>query len=302
MSVAAISATMVRDLREKTGAGMMECKKALEESQGDMDAAVKWLREKGIASAAKKAGRAASEGLVGVKIEGGTGVLAELNCETDFVARTDQFKAVVAELTAQAFKDAAPGEFRAAAAELLKKPSAKNPAQSVEDVVKAAIGAMGENMSLSRVAKISVGQGLLGSYLHSDGKLAAIVALKCGNAATASKPEVIELAKDIAMQVAGNLPPAEVVSRDQISPELIAREKDIAINQARATGKPEAILEKIAEGKLSKVLQEITLLDQPFIKDPALKVADLVKQVGAKVGDTLAVESFVRIKVGEASA
>jgi elongation factor Ts len=301
MSAATISASMVRDLREKTGAGMMECKKALEESKGDMDGAVKWLREKGIASASKKAGRAAGEGLVGLKIEGHSGVLIEFNCETDFVALTDKFKAALAELTEQAFRDGEKGEPKAAAAALLAKPSLKDPAQRVEDVVKAAIGSMGENMSLSRVAKISVTQGLLGSYLHSDGKLATIVALECGKEASATHLEVVALAKDIAMQIAGNLPPAEVVSRDQISPELIAREKDIAINQARATGKPEAILEKIAEGKLSKVLQEITLLDQLFVKDPSQKVSDLVKSVAAKVGDTITVASFVRLKVGESA-
>jgi elongation factor Ts len=296
-----ISATMVRDLREKTGAGMMECKKALEESSGDLDKAVKWLREKGIASAAKKAGRAAAEGRVGLKVEGKTGVMVELNCETDFVALTDKFKAVVSELTEQGFKDVEAGEPKAAAAAFLKKPSAKTPSQSVEDVVKAAIGSMGENMALSRAAKLTVSQGLIGSYVHSDGKLASLVALKCGKAETASKAEVIELAKDLAMQVAGNLPPAEVVSREQVSPELVAREKEIAINQARATGKPENILEKIAEGKLNKVLQEITLMDQLFIKDPAQKISDLVKAVAAKAGDSLTVEAFVRIKVGEAA-
>lgn len=301
MTSATISATMVRELRDKTGAGMLECKKALEETSGDIDNAIKYLREKGIASAGKKAGRTASEGLVGLKIEGTTGVLAELNCETDFVARTDQFKAVVADLTHQAHKDAGDGDAKANAAAMLAKPFAKNPGQSVEDVVKGAIAAMGENMALSRVSKISVSQGVLGSYLHSDGKLAAIVALKCGKADSAGKAEVIELAKDLAMQVAGNLPPAEVVSREQISPALVAREKEIAINQARATGKPEAILEKIAEGKLNKVLQEITLLDQAFVKEPSLTIAALVKQVAAKIGDTLTVESFIRIKVGEAA-
>jgi elongation factor Ts len=302
MTSATISASMVRDLREKTGAGMLECKKALEESQGDIENAVKWLREKGIASAAKKAGRTAAEGLVGIKIDGLQGVLAELNCETDFVARTDQFKAVVADLTAQALKDAESGDFKSSAEALLKKASIKNPAQTIEEVVKTAIGAMGENMALSRVAKIKVSQGLLGSYLHSDGKLATIVALKTGKTESASKAEVIELAKDLAMQLAGNLPPAEVVSREQISPALVAREKEIAINQARATGKPENILEKIAEGKLNKVLQEITLMDQLFVKDPNIKISDLLKQVSDKVGDSLQVEAFVRIKVGEAGA
>ena len=281
---------------------MIECKKALEESAGDLDIAVKWLREKGIASASKKAGRAAAEGLVGVKVEGNAGVLVELNCETDFVALTDKFKAVVKDLTEQGFKDVAAGTPTAAAEAFLKKPSAANPSQSVEDVVKAAIGAMGENMALSRAARLSVEGGIIGSYLHSDGKLASLVALKCGKAESLKKAEVIELAKDLAMQVAGNLPPAEVVSREQVSPEIVAREKEIAVNQARATGKPEAILEKIAEGKLNKVLQEITLLDQLFIKDPSQSIAALIKGVAAKVGDSLTVEAFVRIKVGEASS
>lgn len=213
---ATISASQVKDLRERTGAGMMECKKALDEAQGDMDKAIKYLREKGLANAAKKAGRAAAEGLVGVKSDAKSGVIVELNCETDFVARTDQFKAVVADLTAQAFSDAQAGDPKVAAEAFLKKPNAKNAAQTVEDVVKATIGALGENMALSRVAKISVSQGLIGSYVHSDGKLAALVALKCGKADSAAKPEVQELAKDLAMQVAGNLPPAEVVSKDQI--------------------------------------------------------------------------------------
>src|SRR5690349_17434936 len=162
----AVSATMVKDLREKTGAGMLECKKALEESSGDLDKAVKWLREKGIASAAKKAGRAAGEGLIGVKVEGAGGVLLELNCETDFVARTDNYKALVADLTAKALKDAPIAAPQAAAEAFFP---------SVESVVKSAIGSMGENMSLSRVAKIKAGS-MVGSYLHSNGKLATLVA------------------------------------------------------------------------------------------------------------------------------
>ncbi len=295
----AITASDVKDLREKTGAGMMECKKALEESAGDMEKAVKYLREKGIASASKKAGRTAAEGLVGLKSQNGQAVLLELNCETDFVARTDGFKALVAALTEQAFNDAVPGEPKAVAEALLKKPAAKNPAQTVEDLVKAAIGAMGENMALSRAAKLSVSSGLIGSYLHSDGRLGSLVALKCGKAESAGRADVQELARDLAMQVAGNLPPAEVVSRDQISPALVAREKEIAVTQAAATGKTGPILEKIAEGKLNKVLQEITLLDQAFVKDPGMKISALIDKVAKAAGDVLSVESFARLKVGE---
>jgi elongation factor Ts len=291
-----ITASSVKDLREKTGAGMMECKKALEENGGDMDKAIKWLREKGIASASKKAGRAAGEGLVGVKVEGASGVILELNCETDFVAKTDNFKNALKGLTEQAFKDAPAGEPKASAEAFLKKPG--QGAATVEEQVKALIGSMGENMSLSRVAKIQVSQGLIGSYIHSDGKLAALVAVKTGKADSASKAELVELAKDLAMQVAGHIPPAEAISREQLPADLIAREKEIAVTQARATGKPEAMVEKIAEGKMGKVLQELTLLDQLFIKDPSKKVNDLVKEAAAKAGDTVSVEAFVRVRVG----
>ncbi len=276
---------------------MMDCKKALSENAGDMEKAVKWLREKGIAGAEKKAGRAAAEGLAGVKVSGNEGVIVELNCETDFVAKTDKFIALLAHATDAGLKQIG-GSHEAAAQAALKIVASDG--QSVEEHIKSSIAALGENMALNRVARISVKQGALGSYRHSDGKLATLVALECGKADTAAKPEFLELAKDLAMQVAGNLPPAEVVSRDQVSPELIAREKEIALTQATqaGAGKPAAIIEKIAEGKLNKVLQEVTLLEQAFIKDPSVKIEGLLKQVGAKVGDTLSVGGFVRIKVG----
>jgi elongation factor Ts len=297
MSTITISADMVRILREKTGAAMMDCKKALTENAGDMDNAVKWLREKGIAGAEKKAGRAASEGLAGVKISGNDGVIVELNCETDFVAKTDKFIALLGHATEAGLKAVA--DSHEAAAQAALKIVASD-GQSVEEHVKSSIAALGENMALARVARISVKQGLLGSYRHSDGKMASIVALECGKADTMAKAEFVELAKDLAMQIAGNLPPAEVVSRDQVSPALIAREKEIALTQATqaGAGKPANIIEKIAEGKLNKVLQEVTLLEQAFIKDPSVKIEGLLKQVGGKVGDTLSISGFIRIKVG----
>ena len=297
MSTVTISADMVRILREKTGAAMMDCKKALTENAGDMDHSIKWLREKGIASAEKKAGRAASEGLAGIKVAGNEGVIVELNCETDFVAKTDKFLALLGHATEAGLKQVASSHDAAAAAALKIVAS---DGQTIEEHVKSSIAALGENMNLARVARISVKQGLLGSYKHSDGKMAALVALECGKADSSSKVEVIELAKDLAMQIAGNLPPAEVVSRDQVSPELIAREKEIALTQATlaGAGKPANIIEKIAEGKLNKVLQEVTLLEQAFIKDPSVKIEALLKQVGDKVGDKLSVSGFIRIKVG----
>ncbi|HXC63919.1 MAG TPA: translation elongation factor Ts [bacterium] len=296
--MSAITATSVKELREKSGAGMMECKKALEQSDGDLDAAMKWLREKGAASAEKKAGRATAEGLVAFRVEGGKGVIVEVNCETDFVAKTEQFLALVADAADTAAKTSLPADPTEAAAALAQA-KAKD-GQTLEAHVKAAIAGLGENMALARAAQITVKQGLLGSYRHSDGKLAALVALECGKADTAAKPEALELAKNLAMQVAGNLPPAEVVSREQISPALIAREKEIAVTQAAlaGAGKPQAIIDKIAEGKVNKVLQEITLLEQPFIMETNLKISDLLKQAGAKLGDTLTISGFVRLKVG----
>jgi len=295
----AITADMVKALREKSGAGMMECKKALEANAGDTEASMKWLREKGIASAEKKAGRAAAEGLAGLKISGPHGVIVEVNCETDFVARTEQFLALLDAATSVAAGAQGLPDDAVAAAQSVSALKASD-GRSIEEHVKSSIGALGENMALARVVHLDVKQGVLGSYRHSDGKLASLVALECGQAASASKPEVLELAKDLAMQVAGNLPPAEVVSRDQISPALVAREREIALVQAAqaGAGKPAAIVEKIAEGKVNKVLQELTLLEQAFIKDTSVKIGDLVKQVGLKVGDTLTVGAFVRIKVG----
>ncbi len=297
--MAAITAERVKELREKSGAGMMECKKALEHNDGDLEKSIKWLREKGIASAEKKAGRAAAEGLAGLRVSGSSGVIVELNCETDFVARTEKFLALLDAATASAAAAAdLPGDPAAAAAALSAARAADG--RTLEEHVKAAIGTLGENMALARVLRLTVARGALGSYRHSDGKLASLVALECGRPDTASRPEVVELARDLAMQVAGNLPPAEVVSRDQVSPELLKREREIALTQAQqaGAGKPQAIIEKIAEGKVNKVLQELTLLEQAFIKDPSVKVGDLVQRAAAKVGDTLKVSGFVRLKVG----
>jgi|SRR5665213_1321464 len=297
--MAVISAGMVKELREKSGAGMMECKKALEANAGDQDASMKWLREKGIAGAEKKAGRAAAEGLAGLKLSGNRGVIVEVNCETDFVARTEQFLALMdAAIRGASSLEALPADPIAAAKVVAGVKAADG--RSLEEHVKSSIAALGENMALARVAHLSVKQGVLGSYRHSDGKLASLVALECAQAASAQRPEVLELAKDLAMQVAGNLPPAEVVSRDQISPALVAREREIAVVQAAqaGAGKPANIIEKIAEGKVNKVLQELTLLEQAFVKDGNVKIADLLKSVGAKVGDTLSISGFVRLKVG----
>jgi elongation factor Ts len=283
----AVSASEVKELREKSGAGMLECKKALEENGGDLSKALDWLREKGIASAAKKASREAKEGLVGLQMDASRrkAVLVEVNCETDFVAKTEDFKALVSGLAQAALKDGT---------DALSSPA------MVEEV-KAAIGKLKENMVVSKSSVLEApAPGLLGSYLHADGKLGTLVALSCGKAETEGKPAFLELAKDLAMQVAGAVPPALALSRAEVPAEWIAKEREIAEAQAKATGKPEAILKKIAEGKVAKALQEVSLLDQAFIKDPEQSVAQLVSKAASQLGDSVTVKAFARLKVGEA--
>ncbi len=300
--MAAISATLVKDLREKSGAGMLECKKALEENGGDLAKAMDWLREKGIASAGKKASRAANEGLVALHVaaDGRKGVMVEINCETDFVARTEDFKALASQLAEQATGEALSTDPAQAASELLARPFARQSGQTVEEALKALIGKLGENMSLARVASLEVkGSGLLAAYRHADGKLGTLVALGCAKADTLSKDDFKSLGHDLALQVAGSNPPALVVKREEIDADFIAKEREIALVQAKATGKPEAILPKIAEGKVNKVLEEITLLEQPFIKEPGTKVGDLLKKAASGLGDTAEVQGFKRLKVGE---
>jgi elongation factor Ts len=296
--MAAITALMVKELREKSGAGMLECKKALEQTGGDMAKAMDTLREKGIASASKKAGRAANEGLVGFKLsaDGKSAVLVEVMCETDFVARTADFQGLVASLAQQGLAASLSADPAQAAAELLALPSKALAGQTVADEIKAVIGKLGENMSLGRVARIHGEGGLLGSYVHADNKLAAVVALKAGKP---GDPAVAQLARDLAMQVAGNIPAAQVVRREQVPAAFLAKEQEIAMAQARETGKPAAILPKIAQGKVNKVLQEITLLEQAFVKEPTLTIQALVDQVAKQAGDKLSVESFIRVRVGE---
>lgn len=300
--MAAISATMVKDLREKSGAGMLECKKALEENNGDLGRAMDWLREKGIAAAGKKASREAKEGLVILQLspDAKRGVMVELNCETDFVARTDDFRALAGQFAQQALSEALDADPAKAAEQFLARPFAAMAGKTVDEALKSLIGKLGENMSLPRLAWLEAkGQGILGAYAHADGKLATLVALACGKADTVGKQAFKDLGHDLALQVAGSNPPAMVVSREQIPADFVAKEREIALVQAKATGKPEAILPKIAEGKVNKVLEEITLLSQAFVKDPALKVADLVKKASADLGDPVDVAGFKRLKVGE---
>ena len=287
----AVTAQQVKELRDMTGVGMMDCKKALAETNGDMEAAIDWLRTRGLAKAAKKAGRVAAEGLVGVSIEGTRGAIVEVNSETDFVARNEQFQAIVANI-AKLAHDADgdvnklaempyPGTGRSASAELTD-----------------AIAKIGENMNLRRTAAIVVSDGVIGSYVHNSvkpglGRLGVIVGLE----STGDKAALAALGKQIAMHIANTNPLS--VSPDDIDPEVVARERAIFSEQARESGKPEAVIEKMIEGRVRKFFEEVTLLAQVFVIDGETKVGDVIKNAEKDVGAPIKLTKFVRYALGE---
>lgn len=273
-----ITAAMVKDLRETTGAGMMDAKKALTETNGDMEAAVDWLRTKGLAKAAKKSGRVAAEGLIGVAVRGGRGVAVEVNSETDFVAKNEDFQAMVRQI-AETGLDAADVE-ALRAAPLGGKP--------VADVLTDAIARIGENMTLRRM--VAVEGDTVVSYVHNAaapnmGKIGVLVALK-GDGAKAQ-----ELGKQIAMHIAATSPAS--LSEADLDPALVEREKNVLSEQARASGKPEAVIEKMIQGRMAKFFEEVTLLGQKFVINPDVTVAQAAKEAG------LEVTAYARVAVGE---
>jgi elongation factor Ts len=286
-----ITASEVKALREQTGAGMMDCKKALQESDGDMEAAVDWLRTKGLAAAQKKAGRIASEGLVAVRVERTTGSLVEVNSETDFVARNDKFQAfvnAVSELSA-----AANGDIDA-----LTSADYPGAGQSVEAELTSLIATIGENLTLRRTAMLSVEKGVVGAYVHSAtapglGRIGVIVGLESAGDAAALEP----LAKQIAMHIAATAPAA--VSIDSLDPALVTRERNVLAEQARESGRPENIIEKMVEGRLGKFFQEAVLLEQTWVHDGESKVAKIVEEAGSTAGAPVQVAGFVRFALGE---
>ena len=274
----AISAAMVKELRESTGAGMMDAKKALEETSGDMEAAVDWLRTKGLAKAAKKSGRIAAEGLVAVAVEGGKGVAVEVNSETDFVAKNEAFQGMVRDI-AQVGLTADSTE-ALAAAQLNGKP--------VSEVLTDAIAKIGENMTLRRLVTVE-GENVV-SYVHNAaapnmGKIGVLVALK-GDTAKAQ-----EIGKQIAMHIAATSPAS--LSEADLDPALVEREKSVLTEQARESGKPEAVIEKMIQGRMSKFFEEVTLLGQKFVINPDVTVAQAAKDAGVEV------TAYARVAVGE---
>ena len=290
--MAEISAQLVKQLREKTGAGMMECKSALVEAKGDLNEAEVVLRKRGMASAAKKATRSTKQGVIGLLITDGgkTGVLVEVNCESDFVARTEDFQALVSGLA-----NLIAAKSPAGVSELKALPSPEGTG-TVEDLVKAKIAKVGENMNVPRFARHAA-KGYVGAYTHPGAQLITMVDVVTGKPETASNPVFTELLHDLAMQVAAADP--RFVSRDEVTVETLEREKDIQRSRALAEGKPEKIVDKVVEGRMSKYYEEVCLLEQPYIKDNAVSITQLLADKGKQLGDTLQVVAFLRFKVGE---
>ena len=287
--MANISASMVKDLREKTGAGMMDCKAALEETKGDMEAAVDTLRKKGLAKAAKKSGRVAAEGLIAVKVAGPKGVLVEVNSETDFVARNDKFQGLV-KMIADVALDVGSD------VEAIKR--GKVGSITVEHALADAVATIGENMTLRRAASLAVGKGAIGSYTHNAvtdglGKIGVLVGLESPGKAD----ELTALGRLIAMHVAASNPMA--VDPAGLDPAVVEREKNVLADKFRQQGKPENMIAKIVESGLKTFYKEVCLIDQPYVHDDKKTVAQALKEAEGKVGGPIKVTGFVRFAVGE---
>ncbi|WP_427161899.1 translation elongation factor Ts [Aliinostoc sp. HNIBRCY26] len=293
--MAEISAKLVQELRQKTGAGMMDCKKALKETNGNVEEAIDWLRKKGIASAGKKSDRIAAEGLVETFVQPGgkVGVLIEVNCQTDFVARNDAFKALVKNLAQQA---ATADSLES----LLAQPYIEDNSVTVDEFIKQSIANLGENIQVRRFVNFAIQDtpGVVDSYIHTGGRVGVLVEVNSKSEAPSTNEEFQALARNSAMQVAA-CPNVEYVSVDNIPAEVVQKEKDIEMGKEDLANKPENIREKIVQGRIEKRLKEMTLLDQPYIRDQSISVEELVKQVKAKVGEDVTVSRFVRYILGE---
>ena len=294
--MAEISAKLVQELRQKTGAGMMDCKKALKENEGDIEKSIEWLRQKGIASAGKNSDRIAAEGLVETYIQPGgeVGVLIEVNCQTDFVARNEAFKALVKNLAQQAAT-------ADSVESLLTQPYLEDQSVTVDQFIKQTIAQLGENIQVRRFINFAIPEGkegIVDSYIHTGGRVGVLVELNAETDSAAKNEEFQTLAKNAAMQVAA-CPNVEYVSIEEIPAEIAQKEKAIEMGRDDLANKPDNIKEKIVQGRIEKRLKEMTLLDQPFIRDQGISVEDLVKQVKGKVGEPIKVSRFVRYILGE---
>jgi len=284
--VAEISAAAVKELRERTGAGMMDCKKALTEANGDAEKAVTLLRERGLAKAAKREGRASNEGTVAIVVAGEAGAIVEIGCETDFVARTDEFQRFAEQLAAVAVQAGADTAEALGAATL--------DGESVAQRIAAVAGKLGENVVCKRVARLTVPGGLVGGYVHAGGKLGVLVALRT----TARGAAAEAVAKELSMHVAAADPSPVALERSDVPADLLARERELFAKQAAQTGKPEKVIEKIVEGRINKFYAEICLLEQPFVMNADQSIEQMLAQKGKELGADLAVTGFVRFRLG----
>lgn len=286
--MANITASMVAELRAKTGAGMMDCKKALGEADGSMDAAVDILRKKGLSAAAKKSGRVAAEGMIACAGEGNRGVLIEVNSETDFVAKNDAFQKFVAG-AAEVVLDQAPADVEALAAMTFPGGS-----RTVAEELTHQIATIGENMTLRRFARFEVAAGAVASYIHGGGKIGVLVELGTDKG---NDEQVAGLARQVAMHVAAASP--QYLNRQEVPAEVVEKEKEIMRAKAKESGKPDNIIEKIIEGQVNKFFGEVCLLEQAFVIDPDQKVGKVVEALGKEIGAPVTLNRFVRFQLGE---
>jgi elongation factor Ts len=289
--MAEITAALVKELREKSGAGMMDCKKALIENDGDVEAAIDWLRAKGIAKADKKSGRTAAEGLIGINGAGTSAVVVEVNSETDFVARNDAFQDLVRGVASVAI--GTDGSVEAIGAAMYPASG-----KTVTDTIKDAIAHIGENMTLRRAVKLSVEDGVVATYVHNAaseglGKLGVLVALK----STGNKDVLSAIGRQVAMHIAATNPLA--IRSEEVDAAVAERERNVFIEQSRASGKPDAIIEKMVEGRMRKFFEEVALLSQAFVINPDLTVGDAIKAAEKDAGAPIEVTGMARLLLGE---
>ncbi|MFL6350486.1 MAG: translation elongation factor Ts [Bryobacteraceae bacterium] len=310
--MAEITPELVKKLRERTGAGIMDCKRALVEANGDLPQAEIVLRKQGIAAASRKESRSTKQGLIGSFISPNAklGALVEVNCESDFVARTEDFQILTADVAAhiaetkpklvrlEEVTEAERANFRDHQA-LYEQKFAKDQSTTVGELVKTKIAKLGENIAISRFVFFEVKRnGVVGTYIHTGGQIGVLLEVNTSSDDVTQKSEFSTLVRDIAMQIAAAAP--QCVSKEDVAKELLERESDIQRERARGEGKPEKMLDKIVEGRMSKFYEEICLLEQPFIRENTISVGELIRSTAAKVGGDISIARFVRYKVGDA--
>jgi len=309
--MAEISAQLVKQLRDRTGAGMMECKKALQEANGDIEEAVAILRKRGIAAATKKETRSTKQGLIAAHMngDGKLGVLVEVNCESDFVARTEDFQTLVSDVAThiaetkpkyvrvEEVTEAERANFKAHEA-LYEQKFTRDQNTTISDLVKTKIAKLGENISISRFVIYELpGSGAINNYIHTGGQIGVLLEVSTTKDDTSGKEEFKTLTRDVAMQIAAI--PSQYISKDKVPADVLEKERKIQRERVIAEGKPEKMAEKIAEGRMAKFYEEVCLLEQPFIRENTVSVGELMRTVSQKLGDNVQVSRFVRFKVGD---